>query len=208
MTACDVIVLTSSSLPTISVTTTRSPTATRSPLVRRIHAAAPTIGTLKRTIPALSGCGATTIIPGSPIITLPPNPALVRSTDKGLINLNHATKKIAESTNQIMIWTETGIGINHKRAATIIAAAPNQRLANVGTNISTISSTKPNTSQCQGSIIQSISIIVIFPILANLAFNVAHFFIKQRLKSYTHKKTTTEVIVFYFTNYLKFKVCT
>src|SRR5690606_41540950 len=122
------------------------------------------------------------------------------TNDKGLKILNHANINKAESTNQSMIWTETGIGINHKRAATIIAAAPNQRLANVGTNISTISSTKPNTSQCQGSIIQSISIIVIFPILANLAFNVAHFVIKQRLKSYTHKKTTTAVIVFYLFN--------
>src|SRR5699024_558291 len=93
------------------------------------------------------------------MMTLPPNPALVRSTDNGLINLNQANKKIAESINQIMICMATEMGSNHERAATMIAASPNHKLANIGTNISMISNTKPNTSQCHGSSIQSISII-------------------------------------------------
>jgi len=56
------------------------------------------------------------------------------------------------------------MGSNHAKAATIMAAAPNHRLANVGTNISTISNKKPSTNQCQGSIIKNISIIATHPV--------------------------------------------
>lgn len=105
------------------------------------------------------------------------------------------------------------MGSNHKSAATMIAAAPNHRLANVGTNISTISNIKPKTSQCQGSIIKKTSILVTIPVFVILAFNVAYFSVRTLLKniymcSVRHglhyekwlisntKKTTAEAIVF------------
>ena len=163
-----------SSLPLISVTTTRSPTSTASSFVRHAHSSAPTIGTLKRTSPITPACGLTTIIPVSPIITLPPNPAFVRSTDNGLIYLTQANINNTDKTSQIMTCNINGTGSNHDIAATITAAAPNQRLAKVGINISAIINKRPNTSQCQGSIIQIVSIISV-PSFAVLAFNVAHF---------------------------------
>jgi hypothetical protein len=66
------------------------------------------------------------------------------------------------------------MGSNHAKAATITAAAPNQRLAKVGMNISAIIKEKPNTNQCQGSIIQIVSIIAVYSCICSPS-NVAQF---------------------------------
>ena len=158
-----------SSLPMTSTTTTLCPTSNSSPRVRHFHSVAPTIGTLKRTVPTLSAVGSTVIIPFSPIITLPPNPALVRSTDNGFTNLNQMAIIISDKINHKIIWNACGNGINQLSKATITAAIPNHKVAKVVKNISEIIRIPPSTSQCHGSNTNITSSLIMFLLLFILA---------------------------------------